>query len=112
VLAEARLPAYAAVLGEQARIVRRLKGPELLGLSYTPPFTYFQGHLGAHRVVEADFVTTTEGTGLVHNAGAFGEEDKLVTDALGIVPVVPVDARGSSPRRWTTMPACTSSMRT
>ncbi|HEX3198692.1 MAG TPA: hypothetical protein VHR39_14170 [Propionibacteriaceae bacterium] len=47
VLAEARLPAYAAVLGEQARIVRRLKGPELLGLSYTPPFTYFQGHPGA-----------------------------------------------------------------
>ena len=39
-------------------------------------------------------MTTTEGTGLVHNAGAFGEEDKLVTDALGIVPVVPVDARG------------------
>ena len=93
VLAEARLPAYAQVLGEEAHIVRRLKGAELLGLSYTPPFSYFQGHPGAHRVVEADFVTTTEGTGLVHNA-AFGEEDKLVTDALGIVPVVPVDARG------------------
>jgi isoleucyl-tRNA synthetase len=94
VLAEARLPAYAQVLGEEAHILRRLKGAELLGLSYTPPFSYFQGHPGAHRVVEADFVTTTEGTGLVHNAGAFGEEDKLVTDALGIVPVVPVDARG------------------
>ncbi|HEX3198691.1 MAG TPA: class I tRNA ligase family protein [Propionibacteriaceae bacterium] len=39
-------------------------------------------------------MTTTEGTGPVHNAGAFGGEDKLVTDALGIVPVVPVDARG------------------
>ncbi len=69
-------------------------GAALLGLSYTPPFSYFQGHRHAHRVVEADFLTTTEGTGLVHNAGAFGEEDKMVTDALGIVPVVPVDARG------------------
>ncbi|HEX6760487.1 MAG TPA: hypothetical protein VF086_19085 [Propionibacteriaceae bacterium] len=43
VLAEARLPAYAEVLGEAPRIVRRLNGAELLGLSYTPPFSYFQG---------------------------------------------------------------------
>jgi isoleucyl-tRNA synthetase len=94
VLAEARLAAYAGVLGDEAQLVRRVKGTELLGLTYTPPFSYFRGHPRAHRVVEADFVTTTEGTGLVHNAGAFGEEDKMITDALGIVPVVPVDAGG------------------
>ena len=94
VLAEARLAAYAGVLGDELQLVRRVKGTELLGLTYTPPFSYFRGHPRAHRVVEADFVTTTEGTGLVHNAGAFGEEDKMITDALGIVPVVPVDARG------------------
>ena len=94
VLAEARLAAYAGVLGDGPQLVRRVKGTELLGLTYTPPFSYFRGHPRAHRVVEADFVTTTEGTGLVHNAGAFGEEDKMITDALGIVPVVPVDARG------------------
>jgi isoleucyl-tRNA synthetase len=94
VLAEARLAAYAGVLGDEPQLVRRVKGTELLGLTYTPPFSYFRGHPRAHRVVEADFVTTTEGTGLVHNAGAFGEEDKMITDALGIVPVVPVDARG------------------
>src|SRR5215218_6551680 len=94
VLAEARLAAYAGVLGDEPQLVRRVKGTELLGLTYTPPFSYFRGHPRAHRVVEADFVTTTEGTGLVHNAGAFGEEDKMITDALGIVPVVSVDARG------------------
>ena len=93
-LAEARLAAYAGVLGDEPQLVRRVKGTELLGLTYIPPFSYFRGHPRAHRVVEADFVTTTEGTGLVHNAGAFGEEDKMITDALGIVPVVPVDAGG------------------
>ncbi len=94
VIAEARLGAYKRELGEDAeeRIVQRLKGSELFGRSYTPPFTYYEGHERAHRVVEADFVTTTDGTGLVHSAGAFGEEDKLVTDREGIAPVVPVSA--------------------
>lgn len=95
-LAEARLGAYKRELGEDAadRVVERLTGADLLGRSYTPPFTYYAGHERAHRVVEADFVTTTDGTGLVHSAGAFGEEDKLVTDREGIAPVVPVNAEG------------------
>ena len=96
VIAEARLGAYRRELGEDAteRITQRLKGSELIGRSYTPPFGYFRGHPGAHRILAADFVTTTDGTGLVHNAGAFGEEDKVVTDANGIEPVVPVGADG------------------
>ncbi|MFC7593974.1 isoleucine--tRNA ligase [Terrabacter sp. GCM10028922] len=96
IVAEARLDAYKRELGDDAekRIVQRLKGAELFGRSYTPPFTYYAGHERAHRVVEADFVTTTDGTGLVHSAGAFGEEDKLVTDREGIAPVVPVNAEG------------------
>ncbi|MGI8417490.1 MAG: isoleucine--tRNA ligase [Nakamurella sp.] len=96
VIAEARLPAYAREFGEDAgeRIVKRLKGSELLGRAYIPPFGYFVGHHGAHRVLAADFITTTDGTGLVHNAGAFGEEDKAVTDANGIEPVIPVGADG------------------
>ena len=67
--------------GNRRRVVQRLKGAELVGRSYTPPFSYFLGHAGAHRVLAADFVTTEEGTGLVHLAPAFGEEDKLVSDA-------------------------------
>ena len=95
-LAEARLPAYARELGEDAesRIVRRLKGAELVGLRYTPPFSYFLGHPGSHRVLHADYVTTADGTGVVHIAPAFGEEDKLLTDQHGIVPVVPVGPDG------------------
>ena len=54
----------------------------------------YAGHERAHRVFPADFVTTEDGTGLVHTAGAFGEEDKIVTDAAGIEPVVPVGPDG------------------
>jgi isoleucyl-tRNA synthetase len=95
-LAADRLEHYARELGEDAadRVVERLKGADLLGRSYTPAFGYFAGRPNAHRVLAADYVTTDEGTGLVHLAPAFGEEDKAVTDAAGIETVVPVDARG------------------
>ena len=67
-LAEARLPAYLRDLGDDAaeRIVARHKGSELLGRSYTPPFSYYEGYAGAHRILGGDFVTTEDGTGLVH----------------------------------------------
>ncbi|MBR7836556.1 isoleucine--tRNA ligase [Actinospica durhamensis] len=98
ILAEARLAAYArdGELGEDAaaRIVRRCKGSELVGLSYTPPFSYYLGHPKSHVVLHADYVTTEDGTGIVHIAPAFGEEDKLLTDQYGIVPVVPVGPDG------------------
>jgi isoleucyl-tRNA synthetase len=94
VIAEARLSAYSRELGEDPTVVQRLKGRDLLGRSFTPPFSYYLGHPRAHRVFEADFVTVTDGTGLVHTAGAFGEEDKIVTDREGIAPVVPVGPDG------------------
>ncbi|TWP37649.1 isoleucine--tRNA ligase [Leekyejoonella antrihumi] len=100
VIAEARVASYAKDLFGDAKadwqehVVERLTGADLIGRTYTPPFSYFTGHENAFKVVEADFVTTTDGTGLVHSAGAFGEEDMLVTDANGIEPVVPVGADG------------------
>ncbi|WP_081861524.1 isoleucine--tRNA ligase [Cellulomonas sp. HZM] len=93
VLASARVAAYARELGE-AVVVGTLPGADLVGRSYTPPFDYFVGHAGAHRVLAADFVTTDDGSGLVHLAPAFGEDDMTTCDAAGIAPVVPVDARG------------------
>jgi isoleucyl-tRNA synthetase len=95
-LAEARLDAYARELGEDAteRIVSRLKGSDLLGRRYVPPFSYFLGHTNAHQVLAGDFVTTDEGTGIVHMAPAFGEDDKIIGDAAEIIAVVPVDASG------------------
>ena len=50
---------------------------------------------------EADFVTTTDGTGLVHSAGAFGEDDKVVTDREGIEAVMPVGKDGRFTARST-----------
>ncbi len=100
VIGAARLAAYAKDLfgaDEQdpaSRVVERLKGRDLVGRSFTPPFSYYLGHERAHRVFPADFVTTEDGTGLVHTAGAFGEEDKIVTDAAGIEPVIPVGPDG------------------
>jgi len=100
-LAEARVTAYSSELGEDAseRIVQRLKGSELVGRTYTPPFSYFVGHPNAHQILPADYVTTEDGTGIVHIAPAFGEEDMVVTDAADIVPVVPVgpDGRFTAP---------------
>ncbi|MGH8920356.1 MAG: class I tRNA ligase family protein, partial [Actinomycetes bacterium] len=93
-LAEDRLAAYARELGDQPRVLARHWGSELLGLCYVPPFDFFAGRPTAHQVLAADYVTTDEGTGLVHLAPAFGEEDKAVTDAAGIEAVVPVDSAG------------------
>ncbi len=93
-IAEDRLPAYARELGDQPPVLGRYLGSELLDLRYVPPFDFFAGRAGAHRVLPADFVTTDEGTGLVHLAPAFGEEDMAVTDAAGIEVVIPVDSAG------------------
>lgn len=100
VLAQARLASYARELGEEPTVVWQGKGSDLLGLTYAPPFSYFADHENAFRVVAADeAVTTTDGSGLVHSAGAFGEVDKEVTDREGIEPVMPVgkDGRFTAP---------------
>ena len=100
VLAEARLEAYARELKNEGvedlteQVVERLKGADLLQRSYAPPFGYYLGHENAFRVVAADFVTTADGTGLVHTAGAFGEDDKVVTDSENIEAVMPVGPDG------------------
>lgn len=101
VLAEARLESYSRELRNEdvedvdQQVVARLKGSDLVGRTYTPPFSYYRGHANAFRVVAAnDAVTTTDGTGLVHTAGAFGEVDKEVTDREGIEAVMPVGKDG------------------
>ncbi len=116
VLAEARLESYARELRNEdvedvdLQVVRRLKGSDLVGRTYTPPFSYYLGHAQAFRVVAAnDAVTTTDGTGLVHTAGAFGEVDKEVTDREGIEAVMPVGKDGRFTFPVTDYEACSSS---
>ncbi|KQH80982.1 isoleucine--tRNA ligase [Mycobacterium gordonae] len=94
VLAEARLAAYARELGEEPEVLGTYRGADLLGARYLPPFAYFMDSPKAFQVLSADFVTTEDGTGLVHMAPAYGEDDMATTDPVGIVPVTPVDAKG------------------
>ncbi|KRF36714.1 isoleucine--tRNA ligase [Nocardioides sp. Soil805] len=96
-IAEARLASYKRELypdTDEPTIIGRHKGADLVGLEYAPPFSYYAGHERAFRLVPAEFVTTTDGTGLVHTAGAFGEDDKVVTDREGIEAVMPVGKDG------------------
>ena len=84
-LAEARLDAYRARHPSLA-VDGRVKGSELVGRRYRPLFDYFaaQSARGAFVVVADDYVTTDEGTGLVHQAPAFGEDDYRVLRSAGI----------------------------
>ncbi|GGC70890.1 isoleucine--tRNA ligase [Hoyosella rhizosphaerae] len=93
-LAAARLEHYARELGKEPVVLSQHKGAELVGVTYDPPFSFFVGRPNAHQILAADYVTTGDGTGIVHIAPAFGEDDKAVTDAAGIEVVVPVDPRG------------------
>jgi isoleucyl-tRNA synthetase len=94
VLAQARLAAYARELGEDPEVLATLTGEQLLGVHYLPPFPYFMDSANAFQVLRGDFVTTEDGTGVVHMAPAYGEDDKATTDTVGIVPVTPVDSKG------------------
>ena len=97
ILAEARLSSYKKQL-QNATIVKKIKGSELIGMSYKPMFPYFK-HLaekGAFRVLAGDFVSTEDGTGVVHIAPGFGQDDFEACRAYDEnFPVVcPVDEAG------------------
>jgi isoleucyl-tRNA synthetase len=79
------------VLGEGARIARRLSAGELVARRYVPPFPHLEG---PHVVVAADFVTTEDGTGIVHIAPAFGEDDMSVARRHGFPVPNPVGPDG------------------
>ena len=95
VLAAATLEAYGAELGE-GRVVGTVTGAELIGRRYRPLFDYFSSleSGGAFCVLGAGFVDTAEGTGVVHAAPGFGEDDQQAAEAHGLPTVVPVDDQG------------------
>ena len=93
ILAEARLGAYEKEL-EGAEVLNTALGSALVGRTYTPMFSYFADQPDAFRVIAGDFVTTEDGTGVVHLAPGFGEDDQRVCSENGIGLVVPVDSRG------------------
>ena len=90
VVAEQLMP---RVLGEEWHVAARLRGSDLVGATYRPPFTLVDIP-GAHRVVPGTFVTTEDGTGLVHMAPAFGADDMETSRAHGLPVVNPVRPDG------------------
>lgn len=78
------------------RILEEMEGSRLVGLRYEPLFPYFseQRKAGAFRVCPADFVSTEDGTGIVHIAPGFGEDDYRLGQAEGLSAVCPVDEEG------------------
>ncbi len=83
-------------------VLAHFPGSALAGVAYEPPFDYVTdfGPRG-HTVLEADFVTTEEGTGLVHTAIAFGEDDFRLGEQYGIKLQNPVTAEGRFDERVT-----------
>jgi isoleucyl-tRNA synthetase len=78
-------PLVERVLGEGVEIAERLGGEELVGREYAGPvFELEEAPANAFRIVAGEFVTTEDGTGLVHIAPAFGEDDYAVAAAEGI----------------------------
>ena len=107
-LAEPRLSAYLSPEGEELpmeapekgskvmpyRIVARYKGSDLVGLRYKQLFTWVKPDEGALRVVAADFVTTEDGTGIVHIAPTFGADDNALGKKEQIPGMMLIDKGG------------------
>jgi isoleucyl-tRNA synthetase len=93
VIASAVLKKYEKEL-KDSTVVGTLLGKELVGRGYTPLFPYFKDNKNSFRILAGDFVATEEGTGIVHMAPGFGEDDQKVCQANDIPLVVPVDDQG------------------
>ncbi len=83
-LAEARLAAYAKELGEQPEVLWRGKGIDLVGTEYEQLIPWANPGEGAFRFITGDYVTTDDGTGIVHIAPTFGADDAFVAKKAGV----------------------------
>lgn len=83
---------HADLIGTE--VIAEVKGTELVGKKYKPLFPYFQNHENAFQILSGDFVTTEDGTGIVHMAPGFGEDDYNLCEDRGISTVCPVDEAG------------------
>jgi isoleucyl-tRNA synthetase len=88
----------AGAVGEEARVLRQVPAGELIGTTYQRPFELVplepEEAARGWRVVPADYVTTTDGTGLVHMAPAYGAEDMEIGRREGLPVLHPVDREG------------------
>ena len=79
---------------EAPEVVKEFKGKDLVGISYEQLIPWVNPGEGAFRIIPGDYVTTEDGTGIVHIAPTFGADDKRVAAAAGIPPLVMIDKDG------------------
>jgi isoleucyl-tRNA synthetase len=91
ILAESALERYHLPATE---IRERIRGSDLAGREYRPPFSWAGYSSGRYRVVTDESVTATDGTGLVHISPSFGPEDQRIGEAAGVGSFDPLDSRG------------------
>ena len=109
ILAEARLSAYSKELGEEPEVLWRGKGADLVGLRYEQLFPWVKPvdynkeqdlitdrSADAFRVISGDYVTTEDGTGIVHIAPTFGADDKRVAEAAGVPALYLITQNGET----------------
>ena len=89
-LAESRLP----VIKEEYQLISKLKGNDLLDKDYEPLYSYVQVEQRAWYVIQGDFVSTEDGTGVVHIAPAFGADDYEISKKYNLPFVQPVTKSG------------------
>ena len=92
ILADFAVKAYANELANEVHSVT--KGADLIGLSYKPILSYFKNHANSFKILAGDFVVAGDGTGVVHMAPGFGEDDQILCEKNNIAVVCPVDHQG------------------
>jgi isoleucyl-tRNA synthetase len=92
IIASALAKKYEKEIGSE--VVKTFSGSDLIGLNYQPIFSYFKSHPNSFKVIAGDFVTVEDGTGIVHIAPGFGEDDQRIWSENNIDLVCPVDSRG------------------
>lgn len=90
---------YETVEDARAAVTMTASGADLEGLEYEPIFDYYTdreawGNENAWRILVDDYVTTTDGTGIVHQAPAYGEDDQRVCNSAGIPTILSLDDSG------------------
>ena len=76
------------------KIVGEYKGPDLVGMEYEQLIPWVNPGEGAFRVISGDYVTTEDGTGIVHIAPTFGADDAQVAKAAGVPPLQLINKKG------------------
>ena len=81
---------------EAPEVIKEFKGSELVGIEYEQLIPWVNPGEGAFRIIPGDYVTTEDGTGIVHIAPTFGADDKKVAAAAGIPPLQMIDKDGKT----------------